>query len=79
MTLEEAAKKAFEKTYEGITEYKIDGRFVDLNCKTKAGNAYTARIIFDNTGTHYHAESPHEDLESITDFAEEVKKNLELG
>lgn len=79
MTLEQATKKAFEKKYEGITGYKIDGRFVDLNCETEIGTGYPARIIFDDSGSTYHTESPHNDLDSITDLAEEIKKNLELG
>ena len=76
MTLELAAKKAYEKKYKGISGYEIDGRFVNLDCMAANDDTYAARIIFNNDGTSYHAESPYDDLDSITDFADEIKRNL---
>lgn len=77
MTLEEATKKAFEKKYDRIFGYRIDGQFVNLNCVSENDTVFPARIIFGKDNT-FHTDSPQE-LDSVVDLANEIKKNLGLG
>ena len=77
MMLEEATKKAFEKKYDRISGYRIDGKFVNLDCVSETGTVFPARIIFGKDNT-FHTDSSQE-LDSIVDLANEIKKNLELG
>ena len=38
MSLEEAVKKAFERGFNDIKSYTIDGEFINLSCKNESGN-----------------------------------------
>lgn len=73
MSLEEAVKKAFERGFNDIKSFTIDGEFVNLNCKNESGNIFPARIIFN--GTKYHTDSVY-NLDEIGIFAKEIQKNL---
>ena len=73
MNLEEAVKKAFERGFNDIKSYTIDGEFINLSCKNESGNIFPARIIF--YGTTYHTDSVHA-LDEIELFAREIQKNL---
>lgn len=73
MNLEETVKKAFERGFNDIKSYTIDGEFINLNCKNESGNISPARIIFN--GTKYHTDSVY-NLDVIGIFAKEIQKNL---
>ena len=73
MVLEEAVKKAYEKGFDNIIGFKVDGNIVNLDCKSDAESIFPARIIFN--GNKYHTDSA-KDIDSIDDFADEIKKYL---
>ena len=73
MSLEDAVKKAFERGFNDIKSFTIDGEFVNLSCKNETGNIFPARIIFN--GNKYHTDSVY-NLDEIGIFAKEIQKNL---
>ncbi len=73
MSLEEAVKKVFERGFNDIKSYTLDGEFINLSCKNESGNIFPARIIFN--GTKYHTDSVY-NLDEIEILAREIQKNL---